>query len=104
MPATVYTPLIERKVIIDHSKPMVEILISDLHGLEDRYSNVGEQLEAIREGPSRYSTLQLPVQSLTLDMARALTLIRRALEALSAGLSDHEHEFSVSLRSLPRQV
>jgi len=104
MPATVYTPLIERKVIIDHGQPMIELLIHDLMVLEGRYSNIGEQLERVREGPVRYSTLQHPVQSLMLDLSQALTVIRRSLEILASNVHDHEHEFSISLRSLPRQV
>ena len=104
MAATVYTPLIERKVIIDHSRPMIELLIGDLKTLEGRYSNIGEKIAALREAPARYSTLQLPVQCLMLDLSRALTVIRRALETLAADTADHDHEFSVSLRSLPRQV
>ena len=104
MPTTVYTPLIERKVIIDHSRPMIELLIGDLRSLEGRYSNVGEQVASLREAPARYSTLQRPVQSLTLDFARSLTVICRALETLAADTADHDHEFTVSLKSLPRQL
>jgi len=104
MTATAYTPLIERKVIIDHSRPMIELLIGDLRSIEDKYSDVGKQVETLREAPARYSTLQRPVQCLMLDLSRTITVIRRALETLAADTADHDHEFTVSLRSLPRQV
>ena len=100
--ATEYTPIITRKVIIQHGPSMVEVLIHDLEVLESRNANVGEQLEAIREGPVRYSTLAAPLQSLKLDFSLFCTKTRECLEALAADLHDHEHEFSVSVQSQPR--
>jgi ribosomal protein S2 len=102
MAQTEFVPLIERKVIIDHTRPMIDVQIDDLRQLEARYENIGQKLEQLRIGPARYSSLQRPVQALMLDMGQTLTVIRRALEALADTVQDHQHEFSVSLRSQPR--
>lgn len=104
MPATEFVPLIQRKVIIDHSIPMASVYISDLKSIAERYSNVGDQLEAIREGPVRYSTLQRPLQSLILDFYRTVTTTIRCLEAIDANQRDHNHEFCVTMSSVPRRV
>jgi hypothetical protein len=104
MPATVYTPTIERKVIIDHSKPMVDIVIEDLRSIADRWSNVGEQVQALRENPARYSTLQRPVQWLMLDLSRFMSTTIRALDILAADVADHQHEFTTSVQSRPRDT
>ena len=103
MPATVYTPVIERKVIIDHSQPMVDLVIDDLRSIAARWSNVGEQVEAVREAPARYSTLQQPVQKLMLTVSLFMTMTIRALDILAADVADHQHEFTTSVRSGPRQ-
>lgn len=104
MPATVYTPTIERKVIFDHSKPMVELLIEDLRSIAQRWSNVGEQIETVRESPARYSTLQRPVIFLMMDTSRFMSKTIEALDSLAADVADHQHEFTTSVHSRSRDT
>ena len=102
MPTTEFVPLIERKVIMDHSVPMTEVTLSDLRALAERWSTVGEHLVKLREGPVRYSNLYPALQALMLDFTRLLNLTIDCLSILDGRLKDHEHEFTVSLQSSPR--
>lgn len=102
MPVTVYTPTIERKVIIDHSKPMIDITLDDLRVIQQRWANVGEKLEALREAPARYSALRHPIGDVMFDLSQFLTLTVRALDIMAADIQDHQHEFITAVRSGPR--
>lgn len=100
--STEFVPLLQRKVIINHGKPMTELLISDLKTIAGRWDDIGQQLYAIREGPVRYSTLQRPLQATMLDFALFMRRTISTFEALLEDNREHQHEFQVELRSVPR--
>jgi hypothetical protein len=101
MPKTTYTPVVERRVVINHGPEMLDVCISELRQLEDRYAQVGEYLEGLREGPVRYSTLQRPVQHLLLDVAHLVRTLCRTVAEIHRELDEHQHQFTVAMVATP---
>ena len=98
---TTYTPVVERRVVINHGPELLDVCLSELRQLEGRYSQVGEYLEGLREGPVRYSTLQRPVQHLLLDVAHLVRTLCRTVAEIQRELDEHQHQFTVAMVAAP---